>query len=124
MVSKLNTPETFYSYYNLAHNQELKVGPYPDLDFKINKINLEIAIDEEVDIIDVQFTSLKTILTDMGGYYSALFHLSLAIATPFLYWHFNSSIVRTIGKTDETQTDEDVLEKCKDRVTFGSLYYL
>ena len=64
----------------------------PDTNYETS-LYLTLNIDDEVDIIDVEWTNLKTILTDMGGYYSALFHFSLAIATPFLYFHFNKSIV-------------------------------
>ena len=43
---------------------------------------------------------MKTILTDIGGYTSALFHLTLFTVSPFLYWHFNRSIVQEIKKTE------------------------
>ena len=32
MVSKFNTPETFYSFYNLANKQNLDIGPNTDPD--------------------------------------------------------------------------------------------
>ena len=118
MVSKIGTPETFKSYYNMAPKQMVKLEPLSPLPAPGEGIlRVILQVDNEINIIDVQWTNLKTILTDMGGYYAALFHFSLAFASPFLYLHFNKSIT-------EASQEEDALEKCKERVTFGTLYYL
>jgi hypothetical protein len=64
------------------------------------EISFTFQVAEDVMIIEVVFTSLKSILTELGGYYSAIFHFSLFLASPFLYWHLNRSIKNEIGEND------------------------
>lgn len=82
--------EFFDNFFNLAAKQRIDTQPKTAPEWKFG---FNITIDQEVNVIDVYFGTLKTILTDLGGYYSALFHITLLLVSPILFWHFNRSIV-------------------------------
>ena len=51
--------------------------------------------------------------------------MTFIFVSPLLYWHYNRSIVSEIRVRNGSQeSEEEVLAKAKERVTFGNLYTL
>lgn len=61
---------------------------------------IPLGVDEEVNVVIINFKSLINVLTDIGGYGSIFFNLTLILVYPFLFRHFNQSIVESIQRTE------------------------
>jgi hypothetical protein len=71
-----------------------------------------------VQIIDLEFTDLQDVLVDVGGYFSAVTHLSIIVLLPLLYRHFDKSIVKEVKEANKNEvSDKELLEDVKDKVS-------
>lgn len=112
-INILRDPQKHLSgktYLNLVQEQKLKVAgkQYRDPDWKVE---IYFKIDNEVKVSIIAFRSLITILSDIGGYGSIFFNITLLICYPFLYQNFNRSIVEAIKRKQREAGIQDSLDR-------------
>ena len=124
MVQNIHN-DVFINYFNVEKNQLFTLYDFDAEEFNPPVISFQFTIEQNVNIIDLKFTTLKVILTNLGGYYSAIFHLSLFLVSPFLYKFFNSSVAQDIQKQSASTLPEyKITRECRQRINFVNLYHL
>ena len=82
----------FLNAFNLNENKKLIFGE-PEQ----NTVFVPFAIYSDPVIIELNFHSFKSILTELGGFYTFLIHSVLFLVTPMLYISFNQSVVKEVN---------------------------
>ena len=98
-IANINN-DAFLSYLEVRPNQEvhsLKLNKDKDgVPRPAKKFMLQFSVPVNVKVLDVYYYSLKEVLAEIGGHFSALIHILIFIFSPILYRTLNNSILQSV----------------------------
>lgn len=85
-----------------------------------------IASPPVTEINTIQFTTPTSIVSHLGGYYSAIVAVGIVFISPFLYMSFMKKMTRQLQSASQKQsiTTEEIETLVKQRIEYRSIYHL